>query len=81
MEIGYVFLNLKPEDRLKVVKNLREIPSVKEARLVIGVFDAVVKIEDKTVEDVERVYFNDLSKVPGIISSRLHIVACPRTRK
>jgi DNA-binding Lrp family transcriptional regulator len=54
---------------------------VKEARLVLGNWDAIAKVEAENVEELERVYFNEIDKIPGLTYSRLYIRACPRTRK
>jgi hypothetical protein len=54
---------------------------VKEARLVIGIWDAIAKIEAESIEELEKIYFDEIDKITNIINSRLHIVACPRTRK
>ncbi len=48
---------------------------------MIGVCDAVAKIEAESIEKLEGIYFNEIDKIDGIESSRLHIVSCPRTRK
>lgn len=81
LETGYVILNLDPGTKKAFVEKVKKIRAVKEAHLVIGIFDAVVKIEADTVEELERTYFNEIDKLAGISSSRLHFVACPRTRK
>lgn len=81
METGYVILNLEPRTKKDFVKKTKDIEAVKEANLVIGIFDAVVKIEAETIEELEKIYFNQIDKIPGIMNSRLHFVACPRTRK
>ncbi|GEM_PF-3024511 len=81
VEVGYVFLSIEAGKRLEVIRRIREIPAVKEAKLVLGVFDAVAKIVGETVDDLERTFFNEVNKVSGITSSRLYVVACPRTRK
>jgi DNA-binding Lrp family transcriptional regulator len=54
---------------------------VKEARLVLGNWDAIVKVEAENIEELEKVYLNEIDKIKSITQSRLHIVACPRTRK
>lgn len=81
METGYVFLKLKPKMKRDFITKAKDITAVKEARLVIGIYDAVVEIEAKNIEALQRVYFNEIDKMAGIVNSRLHIVACPRTRK
>lgn len=81
METGYVFLDLAPRTKRDFIIKLKEIKAVKEAKLVIGIYDAIAKIEAKNIEELEKIYFNEIDKMAGIINSRLHIVACPRTRK
>ncbi len=54
---------------------------MKEARLVMGNWDAIAKVEAEDVKELERVFFNKIDILPGIAGSRLYIKACPRTRK
>jgi DNA-binding Lrp family transcriptional regulator len=81
MEVGYVVFNLTPGLKKEFVLRARKIGAVKEARLVLGNWDAIAIIHAKDVEDMERVYFNEVDKIPGVTASRLYIRACPRTRK
>jgi len=81
MESGYVFLSLKPGKKKDFITKIKEVKGVEEARLVMGIFDAVAKIEGETIEELEEIYFNRIDKIAGITNSRLHIVACPRSRK
>jgi len=81
METGYVLFSLKPGTKKDFITKVRKIKAVKEARLVIGIWDAVAKIETENMEELEKVYCNEIDKIPSITNSRLHIVACPRTRK
>ena len=79
METGYVLLNLKPGRKKDFLMKVRNVEGVKEARLVIGPFDAIVRIEGQTIEELERLYFDRIDRIPGIADSRLHIVACARS--
>lgn len=81
METGYVFLNLKPGMRADCINKIKAVKGVKEVQLLIGIFDVVAKIEGKTIQELEETYFNEIDKIPEITNSRLHLVACPRTRK
>ena len=81
MEAGYVFLNLYPGMKKSALEKIRKVSEVKEANLVIGMFDAVAKIEAETIEELEKIYLNRIDNIPGLTGSRLHLVACPRTRK
>jgi len=41
----------------------------------------MLNIETDSIAEMERIYFNEIDKMLGINNSRLHFVACPRTRK
>jgi DNA-binding Lrp family transcriptional regulator len=81
METGYVLFSLKPGTKKDFITKVEDIKAVKEARLVIGIWDAIAKIEAESIEELEKIYFDEIDKITNIINSRLHIVACPRTRK
>lgn len=81
METGYVLLDLKPGMKKPFLQEIKQIKDVKEASLVIGIFDAIVTIQAGTVKELEEIYFNKIDKLSGIAGSRLHFVTCPRTRK
>ena len=81
METGYVFLDLEPGTKKDFIAEIRNMKAVKEARLVIGIYDAVGIIEADSIEELERIYFNEIDKMANVKKSRLHIVACPRARK
>jgi len=81
METGYILFNLKPGMKRTFLQSIRTIKNVKEAHIVLGNYDAIAEVEAKDVQDLERVYFNEIDKLLGITNSRLYIMACPRTRK
>ena len=81
METGYVLFSLKPGTKKDFITKVKDIKAVKEAQLVIGIWDAIAKIEAESIEELEKIYFNEIDKIADIMNSRLHIVACPRTRK
>ena len=81
MEIGYVFLDLKPGTKKDSIAKIKKMKAVTEARLVIGIYDAIAEIEAESVEELEKIYFNKIDKIAELTNSRLHIVACLRARK
>ncbi len=81
MEIGYILFNLRSGTKKNFITKVKNEKTVKEARLVIGIWDAIAKIEAESIEELEKIYFNNIDKMAEILDSRLHIVACPRTRK
>lgn len=81
METGYVFLHLKPGKKKYFLTKIREVEGVTDVQLVIGLFDAIVRIERQSIEDLERLYFSSIDRILGVADSRLQIVACPRSMK
>jgi DNA-binding Lrp family transcriptional regulator len=81
METAYVFFHLQSGNKKSFIDKVKGIDGVKEARLVIGIYDAIIRIEAKSISELERIYFNQIDTINGILNSRLHFVACPRTRK
>jgi len=81
METGYVFLNVDPGTKTDCLTAIRDVKGVKEAKLVIGTFDAVAKIEGANIEQLETIYLNKIDKISGVTTSRMYIVACPRLKK
>jgi DNA-binding Lrp family transcriptional regulator len=63
------------------LQSVKKITGVKEAHIVLGNWDAVAEIEAETIQEMEKVYFNEIDKLLDITQSRLYIKACPRTRK
>lgn len=81
METGYILLNLKSGMKKRFMQQVRNLKGVKEAKLVLGICDAIVKIQTDSIIELEKIYFNKIDKLEGVTNSRLHFVACPRTRK
>lgn len=81
METGYILFSLKPAKKREFLQTIRKIKAVKEARVVLGNWDAIAKVEAENTKELERVYFGEIDKLPSINYSRLYIMACPRTRK
>ena len=50
MAIGYVLLNCDLGSEQSVIKQLEDIDGIKEAKVIYGVYDILVKVEMKTPE-------------------------------
>ena len=81
METGYILFNLKPGEKRDFLQSVRKINAVKEAHLVLGNWDAIAKVEAENIQELQKVFFNEIDKLTSITDSRLYIMACPRTRK
>ena len=81
METGYILFSLKPAMKKEFLQSIRKIKAVKEARVVLGNWDAIAEVEARDTKELERVFFGKIEKLPSVNYSRLYIMACPRTRK
>ena len=81
METGYAILCIKPGMKKEFLTSIRKVKEIQDAKLVIGICDAIVKIQADSIKDIERIFFNTIDKMRSVANSRLLLVACPRTRK
>lgn len=58
----------------KVLEDLMKIPEVKEAYIVYGTYDVVVKIETDTLERIREIVTNRIRKLPDIRTTVTMIV-------
>ena len=52
---AFVFINVEPGSETEVLKRLREVPEVKEAYFVYGVYDIVAKVETDSMDRLKEV--------------------------
>jgi DNA-binding Lrp family transcriptional regulator len=55
MPKAFVFVNVTTGSETEVLRRLREIPEVKEAYFVYGVYDIVVKVEADSMQRLNEV--------------------------
>ena len=79
MEKAYVLLTVEIGSEKEVLNALDEIPGVKEAHQLYGVYDFIIRIEVETPQE-----FKDLiNRIRGIgkIRSTLSLICIPGTKK
>lgn len=64
----------------KVLDELMKIPEVKEAYIVYGTYDIVVKIEADALEKIREIVTNRIRKLPDIRTTVTMIVVEGRTK-
>jgi len=52
---AYLLLNVETGTEKEVINNLETLQEVKEARMVYGVYDIVVRVEAETMEELKNV--------------------------
>ena len=55
MPKAFVFVNVTTGSETEVLRRLRELPEVKEAYFVYGVYDIVVKVEAESMQHLNEV--------------------------
>lgn len=74
MTLCFVLLNIKAGFVEAVVKELNQIPEVKEAYAVTGGIDIITKIEGADIETIAKTILAKLHKINGVERTRTHIV-------
>lgn len=66
METVYVLVKAKPTLIEPLLKSLKAIPSVAEARAVTGAWDIVLRLEKDYITDALAVVVKDIRSIEGI---------------
>ncbi len=74
MVIAYVLINSEMGAEEQVLRDLKALPEVKEAHVVYGVYDTVIKVEGETTEDLKNIVASKIRKNPRIRSTLTMIV-------
>lgn len=53
MATAFVLINAEIGSESDVLKDLKDIPEVKEAHMVYGVYDIIARIETETMQDLK----------------------------
>lgn len=74
MTLAYVLINVEIGAMEQVVQALKKIPSVREAHMVYGVYDVIVKVEAETMRTLKEVVTWHIRKLDQVRSSQTLIV-------
>ncbi|HEC40419.1 MAG TPA: Lrp/AsnC family transcriptional regulator [bacterium] len=74
MTLCFVLMNIKAGFVESVVKELKQIPEVKETYAVTGGIDIITKVEGKDIETIAKTILAKLHKIDGVDRTRTHIV-------
>jgi len=75
MPKAFVFMNIDAGAENEILKTLREVPEVKEAYFVYGVYDVVAKIETESMDRLKEVITSKVRGLGKIRSSLTTIVS------
>jgi len=74
MAKAFVFINVEPGSEIEVLERLREVPEVKEAYFVYGVYDIVAKVETDSMDRLKEVITWKVRRLDKIRSTLTTIV-------
>jgi len=74
MPKAFIFVNVEVGSESEVLKRLREVPEVKEAYFVYGVYDIVAKVETDSMNRLKEVISQKVRRLDKIRSTLTTIV-------
>ncbi len=72
---AFVFINIDPGTETAVLKKLREVPEVKEAYFVYGVYDVIAKVQADSMDQLKLVIGWKIRRLDKIRSTLTTIVS------
>ena len=73
MEKAYVLLNVEIDSKREVLDSLKEIPEVKDAYQLYGVYDLIIHVEADTMQELKDLIAERI-RVIGKIRSTLALI-------
>ena len=74
MTLCFVLMKIKAGFVISVVKELNNIPEVKETFPVTGGIDIITKVEGQDVETIAKTILAKIHKIEGVDRTQTHIV-------
>lgn len=66
MVISYTLARVQPSKDLLVYNKIKELPEVKEVITTYGEYDIIIKVEVKSLDDLDMFVFGKLRTVEGV---------------
>ena len=74
MPVAFVLINTEIDAMEKVLKDLENVESVKEAYSTFGVYDVIVKVEAPSMDKIKDLVTDRIRRLDGVRSSLTMIV-------
>lgn len=74
MSVAFVLINTETGLEEDVLEKLKKIKNVREASIVYGVYDIVVKVEARDLEELREIVSSRIRRVEGVKSTVTLIV-------
>jgi len=72
---AFTLVRVSPEKNVHVFEKIKELPMIKEATIVYGEYDIIVKTRTKNMQELNKFIYNVLRKIPQITMTTTMIVA------
>ena len=72
---AFTLVRVAPHKNVQVFERIKKLPQVKEATLVYGEYDVIVKTITKDIEELNRFTYSIIRKIPQITMTTTMIVA------
>jgi len=74
---AYIMMKMQVGMDDQVITEIKKLEQVKEADATYGSYDLVIKVNFKTIEDLDRFIFEKVRRIKGITETSSMIVAKP----
>ncbi len=74
MPLSYVLMNVDLGTEEKVLKEVRNVPNVKECNRVYGVYDMIAKVEADSMDQLKEIISWKIRRLDGVRSTLTTIV-------
>ena len=73
--LAFVQVATEPEREPKILETLKKLPEVKEAHIVFGEWDIIVKVESETPEQLGSFIVANIRSLEGVNDTKTLIIA------
>ena len=81
MVISYTLARIQPSKDVMVFQKISDLSEVKEVITTYGEYDVIIKVEVKTLEDLDEFVFHKLRSIDGVESTTTLIKASIPSKK
>ena len=75
MVSAYIMMKMQVGMDDQVIAEIKSLKQIEEANATYGAYDLVIKVNFKTIEDLDRFIFEKIRKVKGVTETSSMIVA------
>jgi len=70
MSVGYVLINVTPGKEFDVYQQLGQLDSVKDATLLFGDYDLIVKLQAEDLSGIATIVVENIRQIEGVTDTK-----------